>query len=339
MLRRSASQGITRKRCARALFALLVACACGGAAPGGPARGGVNADEIAVDSIPMPLRPFHSTARHLGRLDYRGGVRLSSADARFGGLSGLLVSGDGRSLIAISDHGYRVDADLVYDPQGDLAGIERVRLSDLRGPKGGSLAGTRGGDAEDLARAADEHAVVIAFESRPRLWQYPAANALPERLASPPGLENAPRNAGIEALTRLADGRLLALTEGYRIDGGTVGWLSQTPDGWSALTWRSGGGFEPTGAATLPDGDVLVLERRTLPPGARLRVLKRVDVAAGAVLDGEEIARFEGPVTFDNMEGIDARRGADGETLIYLVSDDNYMMLQRTLLLMFRFVE
>ena len=39
------------------------------------------------------------------------------------------------------------------------------------------------------------------------------------------------------------------------------------------------------------------------------------------------------------MEGIDARRGPDGETLIWLISDDNYSFLQRTLLLLFRLVE
>jgi hypothetical protein len=35
------------------------------------------------------------------------------------------------------------------------------------------------------------------------------------------------------------------------------------------------------------------------------------------------------------MEGIAARRDAAGRTLIYLLSDDNYSILQRTLLLMF----
>ena len=37
----------------------------------------------------------------------------------------------------------------------------------------------------------------------------------------------------------------------------------------------------------------------------------------------------------DNFEGIAARRGAAGESLIYLVSDDNFSDKQRTLLLMF----
>ena len=44
-------------------------------------------------------------------------------------------------------------------------------------------------------------------------------------------------------------------------------------------------------------------------------------------------------LTFDNLEGIDARRSDAGETLVYLVSDHNYSFLQRTLLLMFRLVD
>jgi len=37
----------------------------------------------------------------------------------------------------------------------------------------------------------------------------------------------------------------------------------------------------------------------------------------------------------DNMEGIAVRRGTNGETLLYMISDDNFSARQRTLLLMF----
>jgi hypothetical protein len=39
------------------------------------------------------------------------------------------------------------------------------------------------------------------------------------------------------------------------------------------------------------------------------------------------------------MEGIDAHVTPDGETVLTLVSDDNFSMLQRTLLLQFALVE
>jgi hypothetical protein len=299
---------------------------------------GVHAEAIAVRAKPVPLNSFDPSVTRVGRLDYRGGLKLTSADTRFGGLSGLLVSADGRHLTAISDRGYWIEAGLVYDRSGVLTGIDRAEVSELRAPNGKSIARRPAGNAEALAPAPDGKGVVVSFEMQPKLLLYPAAGGPAAWLKSPAELAQAPRNEGIEALTRLADGRLMALTEGLRAGGGTTGWVGGGRR-WSTVTWRTGGGFQPTGATTLPEGDVLVLERRILPPGARVRVQKSADITEGAVLDGEEIARFEGALTFDNMEGIDARRGDAGETLVYLISDDNYSFLQRTLLLMFRLVE
>jgi hypothetical protein len=51
------------------------------------------------------------------------------------------------------------------------------------------------------------------------------------------------------------------------------------------------------------------------------------------------IARLEGSLTVDNMEGIDSRQGPGGETLVYVLSDDNANPLQRTYLLMFQLIE
>jgi len=53
-------------------------------------------------------------------------------------------------------------------------------------------------------------------------------------------------------------------------------------------------------------------------------------------LHGLIIAELKPPLNIDNMEGIAARSGDNGETIIYLKSDDNFDHDdQRTLLLMF----
>ena len=81
-----------------------------------------------------------------------------------------------------------------------------------------------------------------------------------------------------------------------------------------------------------------MLERRyTLIGGvaALLRRLPQESIRRGARLDGAEIARLQPPLNVDNMEGIAVRRDGAGGTLIYLLSDDNNSVLQRTLLLMF----
>jgi len=54
------------------------------------------------------------------------------------------------------------------------------------------------------------------------------------------------------------------------------------------------------------------------------------------VLDGEVVADVGMNFMIDNMEGLSVRKGADGETLVYVVSDDNFNTpLQQTLLMMF----
>ncbi len=101
---------------------------------------------------------------------------------------------------------------------------------------------------------------------------------------------------------------------------------------------RSHGGFRPSGAARLPGGDLLVIERSfNIIDGvaARLRHIAARTIVPGARLDGTAIAVLRPPLTVDNLEGVAARRGAAGETLIYLVSDDNFNPFQRTLLLLF----
>ena len=89
-------------------------------------------------------------------------------------------------------------------------------------------------------------------------------------------------------------------------------------------------------------GDVFVLEHRwSLLAGTRVRIARLgaadlAQAAAGATLVGQEIARLEAPLTVDNFEGIAIRRGSGGETLVYLISDDNFNPLQETLLMLFR---
>jgi hypothetical protein len=50
---------------------------------------------------------------------------------------------------------------------------------------------------------------------------------------------------------------------------------------------------------------------------------------------GQVLAELRPPLVGENFEGIAVRRGARGRVLIYLVSDDNFNALQRTLLLQF----
>ena len=157
----------------------------------------------------------------------------------------------------------------------------------------------------------------------------------PEVLALPEDL-SARGNAGVEALGYLGDGRLLVLCEGCRAGGDLRGWAMNGE--WRALAYPHDGFHRPSDLAVLSDGRVLVLERGfSLWRGIDARLMWAAPESLGpdrrARLD--LIATIEQSELLDNFEGLAARPGPNGETLIYLVSDNNFSPLQQTLLLHF----
>ena len=92
----------------------------------------------------------------------------------------------------------------------------------------------------------------------------------------------------------------------------------------------------------LPSGDLLLLERKFSwlgGIGIRIRRIPLASVAPGAVVDGPSIFDADLGNEIDNLEGIDAHVTSDGDTVLTLVSDDNFSLIQRNLLLQFTLVE
>ncbi len=308
------------------------------------------AEPLALSARPVPLHTEDPERTRVGPLLYRGGLELTSSDDRFGGLSGLLVSEDGGRMTAVSDQGRWVTARLLYDAAGRLTGATEAEIGELHGlggahlPGGVHLHGKRDRDSESLTRLPDG-AIVVGFERNHRLWRYPAGTdplaGRPVPVRAPSELEDLHVNSGIEALVTLSDGALFALAEGRKKETESPAYLRR--DGaWAELSYRRHGDFRPSGAARLPDGDLLVIERSfNFIDGVaiRLRRIAAQTIVPGARLDGTAIAVLRPPLTVDNLEGVAVRRGAAGEILIYLVSDDNFNPLQSTLLLMFALTE
>ena len=296
---------------------------------------------IAVEAKPVALNAQDPAQTTVGKLKYRGGLALTSPDGNFGGLSDLRVSRDGARLLTIGDKGIRFSATLIYGADGNLVGVKDGDLGQLTGLDGQALRGRNEVDAEAMAPGA-EGEMIVAFERDHRIWRYFPNNPVPEPIPPPDELRHAPRNGGIEAMTLLLDGKLLLIAEDFGKGGRNVAWVSSR-DGWSVLTYAVDGGYQPTGAATLPNGDVLTVERRfNLREGAggRIKHIPRESIQPGGHMEGTTIAELQSPLTVDNFEGIEARKDeASGRTLIYLISDDNHNPLQRTLLLMFELIE
>ena len=310
-------------------------------------------ERFTLEVRPVPLNPIDPGQDAVGALRYRGGLWLSASEPRFGGLSDLRVSADGARVVMVSDCGYVLRATLVYDGRGFLAGLRDSELETLRAPGGRRL---RSGEEDAECLAPDgEQGYIVGFERLHRLWRYPdrerPLHGKPVALTAPAGLSSAHPNMALETMTRLAGGQLLLIEEGP--PGRPATTRAWTGYGTDWREWRyplcydpavPDEPFRPTSAATLPDGSVLVLERRYPPVGARIRRLERARLEDGLDLTGSEVARLDLPLTLDNYEGIEVRGGERGETLVYVLSDDNNCRKlasrgrpssQRTLLLLF----
>lgn len=309
---------------------LAGAAACGAAEPG---------DGASAQSRAVVLDEAFS-----GRV---GVLRLESvvalAGGGIGGLSGLWVSPDSTRFAAVADDGHSLTGRLIHDEGGRLAGAVDLRRAPLF-PPGFAASGKRDNDAEELARLPDG-GWLVSFERNHRLLRFGedfAASGPPAVFPAPPDLASAPDNGGIEALAAWPDGGLLALEEGADGAATTRGWFAPALPGssgaWRSFTYRPAADHRPSAAAALPNGDALALERRaSLLSGfsVRLVLLRRAafaDAKPGAVIEGEELARFGPPGPSDNFEGVAAVPRADGDFDVYLVSDDNFSLLQTTLL-------
>ena len=70
----------------------------------------------------------------------------------------------------------------------------------------------------------------------------------------------------------------------------------------------------------------------------RIRKIDGSRLAAGNLVDGKVVLEAGFGEQIDNMEGLDVTTDAQGQVFITLVSDDNYSILQRNLLLEFRYL-
>ncbi|OYQ33707.1 hypothetical protein CHU95_15260 [Niveispirillum lacus] len=296
-------------------------------------------------SSPVALLEEAAAPVRAGELVWRGTLHLRDASPDFGGLSALRVSPDGSQFVAISDRGKRIAGRLRYDRDGRLASAGDFSIAALRGADGQALPGLFN-DTEGLALIGPwpGDGWAVSMERRHSILRYPPSLAGPPAvlLDTPAAFADLPFNAGIETLLALADGRLLAIAEQDIGQGQHRAWVGGA-DGWVDLTYQALSPFLPVDAARLPDGGILVLERRAGLLGgwgSRIVHLNSANLAAalrpGGVLQGREIARLNPPMATENYEGIDTRPLPDGGIAIYLLSDNNFKpVIQRTLLTLF----
>jgi hypothetical protein len=302
-------------------------------------------EKIEIRAI--PIDSFDARAperRQFGALEFRGGLELSSSHRQFGGLSALKVAPDG-SFLALSDKAHWLRGRIVYRG-GKPSGIVNAEIAPMLGTDGRTITARGWYDSEALADDGSG-IVYVSFERVHRIVRFDMSreglSARGQPISVPPELAKLPSNGGIECLivppkTSPLAGALIGISErGYEADGSIRGFIigGQKPGVFSV---KRSDEFDIVDCALTPNADVLILERRfSWRRGVAMRI-RRVplsSVAAGAVLDGPILIDADMGYQIDNMEGLSVHRGANGETVLTLVSDDNFSMIQRTLLLQF----
>lgn len=298
-------------------------------------------------AIDVEAHPVSFGEPRLDRLRFRGGLDLTSTDASFGGLSGLEVLDDNR-FIAESDDGHWFEGRLVLDSESALTGVAEMRTALMRDERGQPFENKQSADSEDMTQLPDGR-FAVSFEQTQtiRIYDLNRDGPFGAALAGPPlaGVERLPLNAGLEAMTSLADGTLVVGAEGGDQPTTPI-WLAplnaheRAP---IAAHFPLSGGYSLTSLDRMPNGDLVALERFYAPViGARARIVR---IPAGEVhaseapMRVEQLAQLGPPHPVDNFEGVSAVRMPNGVTRLYIVSDNNFSARQRTYLFAFDVIE
>jgi hypothetical protein len=303
---------------------------------------------IEVNARPIPsFDPRDRAHVRFGSLEYRSGLVLTSSYRGFGGLSAIRLDEKGERFISLSDHGGWFTGRIVYSGRA-MTGLAEVEAAPILGPDGRPITARGWYDTESIAR--DGSVVYVGLERVNQVLRFDFARGFTrsrgEVVPLPPAAKRLPNNKGLEALVVVPKGlplagTLIAMSErGLDANGNLIAFLigGPTPGQFSI---RRTGNFDISDAVVL-EGDLLILERKfswLAGVGIRIRRLPLKSVAPGALVDGPPIFEADLGEEIDNMEGIDAHVTAEGDTVLTMVSDDNFSMIQRTLLLQFTLVE
>lgn len=294
---------------------------------------------LLVTARALPLNASDPTVRSVGMLDYLDGWQLGSPHRGFGGISSLLVQGEGQ-VLALSDSGTLMGFTLHpgRDSRRPFIAPLPVRRQDASQP-------WWAWDSEAIAHDPATDRYWVGFEMLQRICRYAPGFSRVEACRTWPEIEAWPETGSIESMARLPDGRFLVIAEmGMRGDGSHDTLLFDGDPADNAtpsplhLRYVPPRGYRPTDVVALDDRRLLVLNRRVTLQKLFTATLAIIELPATPRPDdrlwAQPIARLAPPLLADNFEGIAVTREG-GRTIVWIVSDDNHEFFQRTLLLKF----
>lgn len=335
---------------------LLVAAGLGANALRAEASPGINAAvAVPTSTTVLPLNRDDPAQDRIGALKFMGAVQIRSTNGQFGGISGLRAgreTANGVQLLAITDTGNWL-AFMTVESAGRLVGVADAMMTSLPQPDGNPAAAKSDVDAEAIEWDPATGAAMIAYEQDHRFaWFTGIDPARPASLAAlPVRTEHLtemiawPANNGAEASALLPDGTRIALAESKRRPDGSLLALITRNGSTTEIGITGVDGFSPTDAIAIDATSLLILHRKFSPIAGVGAAISRVDLApalagkpVSAPLAATLLARWQAPMTLDNMEGLALHRRGD-RRFLYVVSDDNLNSMQRTILMKFELLE
>jgi hypothetical protein len=303
---------------------------------------------IEIKATPIEnFEPRDPSRRRFGALEFRGGIELTSTYKEFGGISGLRVDSNGEQFIALSDRGRWLRGRIVYRGETPV-GIADAQMAPMLGPDGRRLDARGWYDTEAIAE--DNGTLYVGIERVNKIVRFDFARygllARGQPVAAPPAIDKLPNNRGLECLAVVPKGMpgagtVIAIAErALDAAGNLKAFLIGGPTPGEFVVARSND-FDVSDCAIAPGGDLLVLERRfswTSGVAIRLRRLALSSLTPGVVADGTALFEADLGYQIDNMEALGVHIAKGGATVLTMMSDDNFSLLQRTLLLQFTLV-
>lgn len=281
---------------------------------------------IALSIILASAVSGSATADRTSKAEFLSSHLWTSTAPWFGGFSAIEMSDGGRQLTVLSDRARIATADVSRD-EGKIVGAKLTSMSRLRSSKGKALSG-RVGDSEGLAIAPDG-TIYISFEGVHRVARYRNQGATADVLPRPTAFRQMALNGSFEPLALDRNGHLYTMPESGLTADGHIPVYRWNGQRWSQpFTLPTHGNFKPVGADIGPDGRFYLLERSAGVLGFRSQ-LRRWELKGGLVSGGEVMFRT-GPGTHDNLEGISVWRDPSGTLRATMISDDNFLFIQRT---------
>lgn len=284
----------------------------------------------------LPLNQDDPSQTNVGPLKFLAAWELTSDNPNFGGISALSILEDGRFL-GISDAGTLIGFGLKGDKTAD-----RPFIAPLPGSQGEELT-FADRDSEAITYDAETGRFWVAYENSNAVRRFSRSFARTDKFVKPPLMKKWSANSGAEAIVRLRDGRFMIFSEGYDLPNNSYEAILFSGDpvlpGTAAASFGyfPPDGYKVTDAAQLPDGNLIILHRRiSFPIGfaAKLGILNPNDIVTGEATKSQIIATLESPLLVDNLEGI-AIAQENGKNIIWMISDNNFFIFQRTILMKF----